>query len=237
MNSSRRPSEPVELAPAESAGTTVALDAMSAGRRAVVEFIKTAGEAGVNQIAVALGVTIGGVRQHLAALDEEGLIAHRDERAGRGRPRRWYCLTPAAETLWPKRYGQLANQLLGFIEQAEPALVEHAFESRGRDRAERARSRLRGRGFDQRVRELAKILHEDGYLADCEKVGDDGWRIVEHNCAILDVAIRYGAACSSELAFLREAMPDAEIERIRHKMAGDFVCAYSVRSSPAKSFA
>ena len=54
------------------------------------------------------------------------------------------------------------------------------------------------------------------------------WRITERNCAILDVARRYGAACASELAFLRSAMPDASVERIKHKMAGDFVCAYRI---------
>jgi predicted ArsR family transcriptional regulator len=51
---------------------------------------------------------------------------------------------------------------------------------------------------------------------------------VEHNCAILDVARRYGTACASELAFLRAAMPDASVDRIKHKMAGDFVCAYRI---------
>jgi DeoR family suf operon transcriptional repressor len=52
---------------------------------------------------------------------------------------------------------------------------------------------------------------------------------VEHNCAILDVATRYGAACSSELAFLRAVMPDTAVERVRHKMAGEFECAYELR--------
>ena len=222
-----------ELAPVETAGTTVALRSLSPGRRSVLECIKHEGEASAERIATTAGVTVGAVRQHLVALEAAGLVAHRDERPGPGRPRRRYCLTPAAEVLWPKRYGQLANQLLGQIEISDPALVRLAFERRGQERVSRARQRLDGKTFDERVRELTRILDEDGYLAVCEKLADQSWRVVEHNCAILDVARRYGVACSTEIAFLRAAMPDAEIERIRHIMASDHVCAYSVHHKRA----
>jgi DeoR family suf operon transcriptional repressor len=222
-------SEAVELAPSEHAGLTVALETLPPGRRAVLSALKQHGEASAEDVAQALGVTVSAVRQHLAPLEEHGLVAHRDERPGPGRPRRRYCLTPAAESLWPKRYGQLANQLLTFIGDADPALVEQAFEHRRRARAERARERLGNRSFDDRVRELARILDDDGYLASCEQEQDGSWRVVEHNCAILDVAERYGSACGSELAFLRDALPDADVQRTAHMMAGAHVCAYGIR--------
>src|ERR1700722_1047308 len=138
------PSESVELAPTEEAGRSVALDAMPAGRRAVLSTLKVRGEASAEEVADILGVTVGAIRQHLAPLEAEGLVAHRDERPGPGRPRRRYCLAPAAEALWPKRYGQLANQLLSFIEDSDPAMVDHAFERRRRARVVRARERLDG---------------------------------------------------------------------------------------------
>ncbi len=229
----RRSSEPVELAPSETAGSGVGLGAMSSGRRALLAAIKQTGEASAEQLAAEVGVTVGAVRQQLASLEAEGLIAHRDERPGPGRPRRRYCLTPAAEALWPKRYGQLANQLLGFVEQDSPDLIERIFERRRGDRVRRATARLQGLSFDDRVRELTRILDEDGYLAECQPGGDGSWLVVEHNCAILDVARRYGAACSSELAFLRAVLPDVAVERTKHKMAGDFVCAYELRPQVA----
>ncbi len=224
-------SEPVELAPSEHAGLSVALDGLPPGRRAVLSVLKQRGEASAEDVAQVLGVTVSAVRQQLVPLEEHGLVAHRDERPGPGRPRRHYCLTPAAEALWPKRYGQLANQLLTFIDDADPQLVEEAFEHRRRARAERARQRLGNKSFDERVRELARILDDDGYLASCEKERDGSWRVVEHNCAILDVAERYGAACSSELAFLRDALPDADVQRTAHMMAGEHVCAYGIKRS------
>ncbi len=229
MTSARRPSEPAELAPSEAAGSGVGLNAVSAGRRAVLAAIKQAGEASAEQLAGDIGVTPGAVRQQIAALEADGLVAHRDERPGPGRPRRQYCLTPAAEALWPKRYGQLTNQVLGFVEEDGPDLVERIFERRRDDRLKRAEARLRGLSFANRVLELTGILEEDGYLAESVLAEDGSWLVIEHNGAILDVARRYGAACTSELAFLRAAMPDAEVQRVKHKMAGDFVCAYRMR--------
>lgn len=223
-----QPSEPVELAPTETAGASVGLSVQSEGRRGVLSAIKEAGEVTAEQIARSVGVTVGAVRQHLTALEGEGLVAHRDERRGPGRPRRHYCITPAGEALWPKRYGQLTNQLLDFVRQESPELVDKVFSRRGEARVERAVRRLSGLDFDSRVEELTRILDEDGYLAECRREADGAWLVIEHNCAILDVAQRYGAACTSELAFLRAAMPDASIDRTKHKMAGDFVCAYRI---------
>ena len=231
VTATRRPSEPVELAPTETAGSSVGRSAMSSGRRALLAALKRAGEASAEELAGAVGVTVGAIRQHLGGLEAQGLVAHRDQRPGPGRPRRRYCLTPAAEALWPKRYGQLTNQLLGFVEQDNPELVERVFERRGQDRLQRSATRLDRLSFPDQVRELTRILDQDGYVAECQPADDGSWVIIEHNCAILDVATRYGAACSSELAFLKAVLPDASVERIKHKMAGDFVCAYSVRGA------
>ena len=108
-------------------------------------------------------------------------------------------------------------------------MVDRLFERRRQRRVDRAKARLRGKPFDARVHELARILDEDGYLAGVERAEDGSWLIVEHNCAILEVALRYGQACSSEIGFLRQVMPDADIERLSHMASGDHQCGYSVR--------
>jgi DeoR family suf operon transcriptional repressor len=223
------PSEPVELAPTEHAGQNVAATALGRPRMALLASLKSFGEATADQLAEDVGITVGAVRQQLLPLAEEGLVAHRDQRSGPGRPRRWYCLTPAAESLFPKRYGQLTNQLLNFIEQAAPDLVGEAFARRGRQRQDRAEARLAGLGFDDKVLELCKILDEDGYLANGDREPDGTWRIAEHNCAILDVARQHGEACGSELAFIRAVLPEARVERVSHILSGGHSCSYEVR--------
>ena len=49
---------------------------------------------------------------------------------------------------------------------------------------------------------------------------------------MLGVALRYGQACSSEIEFIRQALPEAKIERVAHIVAGAYVCAYSVEPRP-----
>lgn len=230
-----RTSEPVELAPSESAGQSVGLTAMGRARSGVLVALKARGEATADDLAHELGLTVAAVRQQLGPLGEAGLVAHRDERAGRGRPRRWYCLAPAAESLFPKRYGQLANQLLGIIGDADALLVEQAFARRASQREARARQRLDGLEADAAVAELAAILDEDGYLANSEKVADGFWRISELNCAILDVARQHGVACRSELSFIRAVLPWASVERVSHIISGGHSCSYEIRARPPRT--
>jgi DeoR family suf operon transcriptional repressor len=207
-----------------------ALAELPTTRRALLIALRKRGEARAEQLAAELEVTVSAVRQHLQGLAAADLVEHREERPGPGRPRHVYRLGAAAEALFPRAYGELTVELLDYVGDEDPTLVARAFERRRTARVERARTRLEGLGFDARVAEVARVLDEDGYLAEVERLpDDDGWRILEHNCAILAVAQRYGHACSSEIAFLREVLPDADVTRVSHILTGAHACAYEVR--------
>ena len=196
----------------------------------LVQVLKHAGEATADELSERLGVTVSAVRQQLDGLAADGLVAWRPQARGRGRPTHLYRLTRAAEPLFPKAYGGLTNELLGYVADADPSLVDGIFDRRRQRRLEAAQARLAiaGESLATRVAELARILDEDGYLASFEPLPDGTFRIVEHNCAVLDVAERYGQACSSEIAFLRQALPDARVDRVSHMIAGAHACAYVV---------
>ena len=212
-----------------------ALAELPATRRELLVTLRKRGEARAEELAEALGVTVGAVRQHLQGLAAADLVEHREERPGPGRPRHVYRLAPAAEALFPRAYGELTVELLDYIGDEDPDLIARAFERRRRARVERTLERLGGLAFDARVAEVARVLDEDGYLADAEPLEDGaGWRIVEHNCAILAVAQRYGHACGAEIAFLREVLPDADVTRVSHILTGAHACAYEVRRRSAE---
>jgi DeoR family suf operon transcriptional repressor len=217
-----------------------ALAELPATRRALLIALRKRGEARAEELAEQLDVTVSAVRQHLQGLAAADLVAHREERTGPGRPRHVYRLAPAAEALFPRSYGELTVELLDYIGDEDPDLVARAFERRRRARVERTRERLAGLDFDARVAEVARVLDEDGYLAEVERLEDDGaegapagWRILEHNCAILAVAQRYGHACGAEIAFLREVLPDADVTRVSHILTGAHACTYEVRPRAA----
>ena len=110
----------------------------------------------------------------------------------------------------------------------DPDLLETIFERRRERRLHRAQEKLGGRPFEERVELLARILDEDGYLADHQKQEDGSFIITEHNCAVLGVAVKYGQACSSEIDFIRQVLPDASVERTAHMVAGAHMCAYRI---------
>jgi DeoR family suf operon transcriptional repressor len=211
------------------------LEQLPTTRRAILNLLKRQGPLDASAVAAALSLTPAAIRLQLAHLEEDGLLMHRDEVAAgarRGRPRHVYALTSAAEALYPKRYGDLTTELLGYLGGPGAAQVDELFESRRKRRVAGALPRTANLPFDKQVAALTAILDEDGYLAEAERLPDGSWRITEHNCAILTVAHGFSQACTSELAFIRDALPGATVRRVAHLMDGAHVCAYVV-SPPA----
>ncbi|MGA2208613.1 MAG: MarR family transcriptional regulator [Acidimicrobiales bacterium] len=205
------------------------LDSMASTRRAVLVTLKRQGVMQAGELASELRITAAAVRQQLGRLEEDGLVSHRSDPDGRGRPAHRYELTPAAEALFPKRYGDLTAELLGYLGGPKSNEVSRLFERRRRRRLHDAEPRLAGLALEEQVAELTRILDEDGYLADVVRLDDGGWRITEHNCAILSVATGYRQACATELAFIREALPSGHVERVAHLLDGAHVCSYEVQ--------
>ena len=83
--------------------------------------------------------------------------------------------------------------------------------------------------LDEQVAELTRILDEDGYLADVERLDDGGWR--DHRAQLRHPVGGHGLlpGLSWEIAFIRDALPGARVERVAHLMDGAHVCAYEVR--------
>ena len=187
-------------------------------RRSVLDVIKRAGEASAGQ--------------HLSALSDEGLVTARDvlrAKGAQGRLQLRYTLSARAESLFPKAYAELANDLLRYVEAEGEDLIDRVFARRRDARIDGAKARLAKRkSFAGRVAELAAILDEDGYLADLEQLPDGTFRITEHNCAVLSVAEHHPTACRSEIEFLQTGLPEAEVERVSHIVSGAHQCAYVV---------
>jgi DeoR family suf operon transcriptional repressor len=207
------------------------LDTLPTTRRAILNLVKRQGPLTANEVARQLSLTPAAIRLQLVNLEEDGLLVRSEllnEAGRRGRPAHSYALTAAAEALYPKRYGDLTTELLGYLGGPDGEQVDELFERRRRRRVAGAQPRLAHLPFDEQVAALTTILDEDGYLADVSRQEDGSWLITEHNCAILTVAHGFGQACSSELSFIRDALPGASVERVAHLMDGAHVCAYRI---------
>jgi len=208
----------------------------SALRREVLVRLRRDGAATPDQLASAIGASRSGVLQQLRALEATGFVSRQTVRHGVGRPRHLYDITDEAQELFPTNYGGLAAGLVSAINAVGgDALVEQVFIARRRQIGDRVRRELDDRigaeaPLAERVRALAVIQDEQGYLADA-LLGTDGTiRLREHNCAILDVARGESAACEAELEMFREVL-GADVVRETHIASGDRCCTYRIAAT------
>ena len=202
-------------------------------RRAILVQLRQSGPSSPDLLASALGASRTGILQQLHALEAAGLVSHAAEKHGVGRPRHVYDVTADAQGLFPTDYGGFASGLVKAIEAVGgDDLVEQVFAARRRQIGDRIRRHMAERlpddaSLTDRVRTLAVLQDEAGYLAEAI-VGDDGsLRLREHNCAIDKIARRTSAPCDAELALFRELL-GGNVVRESHIASGDRCCTYVV---------
>jgi predicted ArsR family transcriptional regulator len=202
-------------------------------RRAILIRLRREGPATPDNLAISIGASRTGVLQQLRALEATNLVTRHTLRHGVGRPRHLYELTDEAQELFPSNYDGLATGLLAAIGAVGGQdLIEQVFRARRRQIGERVRRELDERvGSDaplrERVRALAVIQDEQGYLADAVLDPDGTIRLREHNCAILDVARGERSACAAELELFRDVL-GVEVVRETHIASGDRCCSYRI---------
>jgi len=210
-------------------------DSRARARDRVLLLLKTRGHATARRLAERLDVTPMAVRQHLAALEREGLVAHVEERRKVGRPARVWSLTPRATERFPDTHAELTVELLTAMQDVfgEEGL-ERVIAARSRRQRESYRERLPGveASLDERVAALAKLRREEGYMAEWSRQPDVSLLLVENHCPICAAARLCQGFCRDELRIFREALgADAEVERSEHLLAGARRCAYRIRSA------
>jgi DeoR family suf operon transcriptional repressor len=204
-------------------------------RGALLTQLKRAQPLTARELAGRLGVSLNAVRHHLKELEGEGLIAYRREHRGVGAPAFAYRLSPAGEELFPRRYEEALSAMLAAVVQrdgreAAVSMLESYFDLL----SARARSELQGVPRSERLTALARLLSEEGYMADVrlpeQPAGGTEAVLTEHNCPIPAVAERFPEVCAVEARYLAEAL-GAEVERTGHILSGCPACEYRVRFS------
>ena len=200
---------------------------MSETRMRILQLLKMRAGMTVGQLTEALHISQMGVRQHLAILEAEGLIAYYREKQERGRPRHIYQLTDQAHSLFPTTYANFAVGLMHEVAKFNgPGFINKVFRGRMEAQLEAYQLRLKGKTLCDRVRELARIRDEEGYMARFDEKEDD-YILIEHNCPIAVIAQEYPRVCEIELALFRQSL-GAKVIREEHLMQGSHRCCYRI---------
>jgi len=197
----------------------------------IVERLKRVESATATDLASEFGLTDTALRQHLDALEAAGMVSRsKEEPTGRGRPPVHWQLAPGAAGSFPDRHGELSVDLIGSVRSAlgDDALDRVIAARSDRQAASYSTALADASDLTERVRRLADIRSDEGYLAEMREDGD-GFLLIEHHCPIRDAAVACGALCQAELeVFQRSLGPDVTVRRTQHVMNGDRRCAYRV---------
>lgn len=211
-------------------------DALSDAKRRILDLLKTHGPLTAANLASDLEVTSVAARQHLTALEADGLVRQEQApAAGRGRPSLLWSLTAAAHRLFPDHHGALTVELIAAMRNALGEKgVDRVIDARSVEQVARYRSLLPGgrASLISRVQALADQRSREGYMAEVRLERPGTYLLIENHCPICDAATNCLGLCRSELAVFQEALgEDVEVERTEHLLSGDRRCVYRVRTS------
>lgn len=187
----------------------------------------------VLELSERLGITGNAVRQHLGALENEGLLAAGESRPSGGRPEQLYVLTAAGKELFPRHYAWFAQLMVESIRQEAGAeATRERLGALGSGVAQQLLRQQAGLGDRrQRVEKLVGIMEEMGYEA--RKLGGEaGESVIEaDNCVFHDLAMRDPDICEFDRALL-STFTDSAVDHQECMAKGGNVCRF--RFSPKK---
>jgi predicted ArsR family transcriptional regulator len=198
--------------------------------------LKRSGGLTARELADRLHLSLNAVRHHLKELEVAGLVRYDRQHQSVGAPSFRYRLSATGETLFPRRYEDAVARLLDHVvaHEGRAAAVE-VLEARYRELAVTLRSALADASPEERLQAVARTLADEGYMPEVRPGGAPGLpMLVEHNCPMQQVALKFPELCEAEARFLAEVL-EAEVTREAHIASGCGACEYVVTPKIAEN--
>lgn len=209
----------------------VEIPVVSQAKRRVIDLLALRAPVTAPDLAIELDLTGAAIRQHLADLENLGLVQRRaGEASGRGRPSESWSLSDAGRELLPNRHAELAVEMIRHVRSALGSeALEKLIASRQAEQCERYRIRIGAGSTRSRLAGLAQVRSEEGYVAEFSELAE-GWLFSEHHCPICDAAAECQSLCRGELATFQELLgADVIVTRSDHLLSGESRCTYLVK--------
>lgn len=200
-------------------------------RRAILSVLKETGGATVPTLSDVVDLNVETVREHLGILREQGLVERRGTRAdGPGRPTVVYGLTAESESLFPRREAEVLRELAAFLRETDRGdVLAEFFDRYLAGRREASLARVEGLEGAERLREAARILSEEGFMALVEENGGTP-RLRLCHCPLRELVEVSKVPCRAEVGFVRELLGQ-DLTRVSYIPAGDAACAYAAEAA------
>ena len=179
-----------------------------------------------DELSAQLEITRNAVRQHLAALENDGLVKKGITRASGGRPEQLYVLTNKGNECFPRHYAWFAQLLIESVQQDAGADgLNERLTSMGTLVGKQLLTQhpeLVTRG--EKIQKLAEIMEQLGYNA--RSIGSDKTTVLEaDNCVFHTLALANPNICKFDLALLA-AFTDSAVDHQECMAKGGNICRF-----------
>jgi len=177
----------------------------------------------IDDLAQALAITRTAVRQHLAALERDGLVMRGATRPTGRRPEQLHQLTEHARELFPRQYPLLANLLIAEV----AGIIGHdALQVLMRQLGRKLAADLERQVVDEA--RIVQHMNTAGYEAEVFFRSAGEPQIVAHNCVFHHLAKAHPVVCELDLALIG-TLGGAEVSHEECMLRGGQVCRFALR--------
>ena len=195
----------------------------------VLSILQRQGAVTIKDLEASLGVTATAVRQQIVGLLADGYIQQEVVRAGRGRPRHVYSLTPKGRSLFPHHYDEFTNSLLRELLISEGSgKVQELLGRMGQRMAAQYEGQLAGLSSPERASKLTELLNAKGILAEV-KFEPHGIVFHEYTCPYYELARENRAICDMEEDMIAYAVKQP-VELVSCTLDGHLGCQFRIEA-------
>ncbi len=203
-------------------------------RDVILDAIKQANEATVEDLAEAADVSPVTVRHHLNSLQAVGLLNTRSVRRKVGRPYYIYRLSDKGHELFPQRYVRLSNLLIEELKQQFPSeRIVELFKNVVERVVEEHQAALSGMSFEEKLDYLIELLAEEGFLASWE-VGDGGYQLTEYSCPYYSLGQQHSEVCVFDSQLMIKVL-GTPVNQHSCMLDGDSSCQFTIEYPSASN--
>ena len=193
--------------------------------------LKNKGGLTLEELSEYLKITRNAVRQHVAALENNGIVTEGVTRPSGGRPEQLYVLTDEGKEFFPRNYSWFAQLMVESIAQESGvAGLRERLGTMGVGVAQQLLSQnsvLKTR--EQKVEKLSEVMEELGYNTRSFAVNSDALTIEADNCIFHNLAMKNPEICQFDLALL-STFTDSTVNHEECMAKGGNVCRFKFKA-------
>lgn len=209
------------------------LELLGSRQQALLKLLlKNKGGLTMDELSENLKISRNAVRQHVSALESNGIVTEGETRPSGGRPEQLYILTNEGKEFFPRNYSWLAQLMIESITQESGADgLKERLSAMGVGVAQQLLSQnaaLKTR--EQKVEKLVEVMDMLGFSARNSTVEGDVPVIEADNCIFHNLAMKKSEICQFDLALL-STFSDCAVVQEECMAKGGNVCRFKFESN------